>query len=124
MAQQELSSNLVLPTLTTFLCATTTEVAGQPPAVRDPDRKVREKSLDLKPKLAVHGCNELSHLKVFRVYCLIRHYCWGEEYLASHCNSERDAGVQHHQKLIHSSSNLGPFCLFGVEQWYEIVKHH
>lgn len=33
LAQQELSSNLVLPILTTFLCATPIDVTGQP---RDP----------------------------------------------------------------------------------------
>lgn len=84
--------------------------------VKSLGRKMQEKFLDNKPDVAAHGCNELSHLNVFRVVCFTGHSCWGEEYLASHLNAAGVVGVQHRQKLIHFNSNLGPFCLFGAEQ--------
>lgn len=59
---------------------------------KNPGRKMQEKSLDSKPVLTAHGCNELSHLQSF---FFTGHHCWGEEYLASYLNSVRVVGVQH-----------------------------
>lgn len=55
--------------------------------VKNLGKKMQEISLDNKPGVAAHGCNELSHLNVCRGFYFTGHNCWGEEYLESHLNA-------------------------------------